>query len=73
MEALVANKIAYWNKRYKEDDTDKDGIPKQPIAFIYASQAWRAVSFDETRINDKTHGEGGDRAGRTERIVRCVR
>ena len=34
-------------------------------------QKWRAVSFDEMRLDDKTHGDGGDRAGRTERSVRC--
>ena len=31
----------------------------------------RAISFDETRMDDKTHGDGGDRKGRTESSIRC--
>ena len=46
-------------------------MPKEPIAFWVPGQEWRAASFDESRMDDKTHGDGGDRAGRTERIVRC--
>lgn len=30
-----------------------------------------ALSFDEMRMDDKTHGDGGDRKGRTENSIRC--
>ena len=35
------------------------------------SERWRAVSFDEMKAEGSTHGDGGDRAGATERIVIC--
>lgn len=58
--------------RYDESDRDADGVPKQPIAFWVEEERWRAVSFDEMKLDDKTHGDGGDRAGRTERIVKVA-
>ena len=30
-----------------------------------------ALSFDEMRMDDKIHGDGGDRKGRTENTLRC--
>lgn len=33
--------------------------------------ALRAFSFDETRLDDKTHGDGANRKGRTERTFRA--
>ena len=44
---------------------------RSPLLVAMRCATLRAVSFDETRLDDKTHGDGGDRAGRTERIVRC--
>ena len=34
-------------------------------------QTFRALSFDESRLDDKTHGDGGNRGGRTERTFRA--
>ena len=34
-------------------------------------RALRAFSFDETRLDDKTHGDGAKRSGRTERTFRA--
>jgi hypothetical protein len=73
VETYVEEGICYYNENddYDEDDKDSDGIPKQPVAFWIESERWRAMSFDETRLDDETHGAGADRQGRTERIIRC--
>ena len=71
VQALVDEGIAYYNKDYDEDKKDKDGFPVEPIAFWIEGEEWRAVSFDESRLDDTTHGSGGDRKGRSEQIVRC--
>ena len=57
--------------RYDETKTDSLGIPIEPIAFWVKGEEWRAVSFDESRLDDTTHGAGGDRKGRTETSLRC--
>mmetsp|Transcript_31731 Transcript_31731/g.63367 ORF Transcript_31731/g.63367 Transcript_31731/m.63367 type:complete len:590 (-) Transcript_31731:1569-3338(-) len=71
VQALVEHGICEWNKNYCEQDVDVDGVPREPIAFWVASERWRAASFDEMRLDDKTHGDGGDRKGRTENTVRA--
>ena len=58
-------------RRYNENDKDEDGYPKEPIAFWVEGEEWRALSFDESRLDDTTHGAGGDRKGRTELSLRC--
>jgi len=63
--------IVRWNDDYNEDDKDERGVPKQPIAFWRVGEEWRAISFDETRLDDATHGDGGNRKGKSERIVIC--
>ena len=45
-------------------------MPLEPIAFWIEGEEWRAISFDESRLDDTTHGAGGDRKGRTERCIR---
>ena len=69
--ALVDEGIARWNPAYKENIKDERGVPVEPIALWNPGQAWRAVSFDETRLDDATHGDGGDRSGRSERTLRA--
>lgn len=71
VDALIKEGIADANEAYCEDDVDAKGQPLQPIAFWRQTEMWRAVSFDETHLDDATHGEGGKRKARTERIVRC--
>jgi len=69
--ALVDEGICTYNKLYDENDKDDKGVPKQPIAFWIEGERWRAFSFDETRLDDKTHGDGANRKGRTERTFRA--
>ena len=71
VDALICEGIAKRNPAYIESDQDELGHPREPIAFWIEEEMWRAVSFDESRLDDATHGEGGRRKARTERIVRC--
>ena len=71
VQALVDEKICYYNQEYDETVLGDDGHPLQPIAFWVKGEEWRAVSFDESRLDDTTHGAGGDRKGRTEQTARC--
>jgi hypothetical protein len=59
------------SRRYDETKLDDNGHPTEPIAFWVKGEEWRAASFDEMRLDDTTHGAGGDRKGRTEASVRC--
>jgi hypothetical protein len=40
-----------------------------PQVLYNPGEEWRVVSFDEVRCDDKTHGDGGKRHARTERVV----
>mgnify|MGYP000844587223 FL=1 len=71
VDALICEGIAKRNPTYIESDLDESGQPREPIAFWIETEMWRAISFDESRLDDATHGEGGRRKARTERIVRC--
>lgn len=73
VQALVDEGICYYNKNYHHNKTKlgEDGIPVEPIAYWVKGEEWRAVSFDESRLDDTTHGAGGDRKGRTELSIRC--
>ena len=48
----TAHPAAY---RYDEKIKDADGFPIEPIAYYYVGEEWRAVSFDESRLDDTTH------------------
>ena len=71
VQALVDEGICYYNELYDETKTDEHGHPLEPIAYWVEGEEWRAVSFDESRLDDTTHGAGGDRKGRSERSIRC--
>ena len=71
VQALVDEGICYYNEEYDEEKTDANGHPLEPIAFWVEGEEWRAVSFDESRLDDTTHGSGGCRKGRTELSLRC--
>ena len=71
VQALVDEGICYYNKKYDNTVLGEDGVPLEPIAFWVEGEEWRAVSFDESRLDDTTHGAGGDRKGRTEQSIRC--
>ena len=71
VQALVDEGICYYNEKYDNTKLGEDGVPLEPIAFWVKGEEWRAVSFDESRLDDTTHGAGGDRKGRTEQSIRC--
>tara|TARA_B110001450_G_scaffold256608_2_gene287735 strand:+ start:712 stop:2802 length:2091 start_codon:yes stop_codon:yes gene_type:complete len=71
VQALVDEGICYYNQKYDNRALGEDGVPLEPIAFWVEGEEWRAVSFDESRLDDTTHGAGGDRKGRTEQSIRC--
>ena len=70
VQALVDEGIVERNKLYDANDKDLNGVPKQCVAFWIESQRWRALSFDEMRLDGATHGDGGDRKGHTGAIPR---
>jgi hypothetical protein len=66
--------IAKYNLDFQAEepeDFDEEGIPKEPIAFWCKGEEWRALSFDEMKADDATHGDGGNRKARTERTMIC--
>ena len=65
---LVDEGIAEWNDAYDERDKDETGMPRQPRVLLIKGQEWRLVSMDEVRLEDTTHGQGGGRHARGERI-----
>jgi hypothetical protein len=65
---LLAEGIAVRNEKYDEDDKDEAGVPKEPQVLLVKGQEWRLTSMDETRLEDTTHGSGGDRHSHGERI-----
>ena len=68
--ALLEIGAAVPNPMYDEEDKDEDGVPKQPKMTFFPGKKDRVFSFDETRVDGKTHGDGGGRHGKGERIVR---
>ena len=69
MRACVSAGIGYSNPKYDASTLDAEGLPTEPEMLYTDGTAWRLISFDETRVDDKTHGDGGDRKGRSERCL----
>ena len=54
--SLVTLNCSYLDEAYDPNDRDEHGVPNKPIAHWIKGQEWRAASFDETRLDDTTHG-----------------